>query len=90
MRTDSRSGGFSALELLFVVALIGVIGAIAVPQLTHSLSYFRISGDARSISNAVALTKMRAASNFSRTRLHVDRAGRSFQIERGDNATPTQ
>jgi len=60
-----RQSGFTILETLFVLGIIGVIGAIAVPQLTNSIAYFRISGDARSVSNAIAVTKMRAASNFS-------------------------
>src|SRR5262249_16134431 len=36
---------------------------------------FRLTGDARSISNAIAVTKMRAASDFSRARLYVDSVG---------------
>jgi Tfp pilus assembly protein FimT len=89
MRTLSRAAGFTILETLFVVALIGVISAIAVPQLTNSMAYFRVSGDARSVSNAIALTKMRAASNFSRTRFYVDRTSKFHRVERGDTSSPT-
>ena len=77
------------LETLFVVALIGIISAIAVPQFTNQIGYFRISGDARSISNALAVTKIRAASNFSRTRLYANRTQRWFRIEKGDTSVPT-
>jgi len=80
--------GFTILETLFVVALIGIISAIAVPQLTNSLAYFRLSGDARSVSNAVAVAKMRAASNFSRTRLYVNLAGKWHRTETADSSTP--
>jgi Tfp pilus assembly protein FimT len=76
------------LETLFVVAIIGVIGAIAVPQLANSLAYFRISGDARSVSNAIAVTKMRAAANFSKTRLYVSTTGRWHRVEKADGSTP--
>ena len=58
-----------------VVGLIGVISAIAVPMFGNALANFRLSGDARSVSNAVAVAKMRAASDFSRVRLYVDLAG---------------
>jgi prepilin-type N-terminal cleavage/methylation domain-containing protein len=88
MHRVRSSTGFTMLETLFVVAIIGVIGAIAVPQLTNSLAYFRISGDARSVSNAMAVTKMRAASNFSKTRLHVSLNGRWHRIEKADTSTP--
>jgi prepilin-type N-terminal cleavage/methylation domain-containing protein len=86
----NRDAGFSLIETLFVVGLIGVISAIAVPQITNSMGYFRISGDARSVSNALAVTKIRAASNFSRTRLYVDFGNRGHRIERGDASVPTQ
>jgi prepilin-type N-terminal cleavage/methylation domain-containing protein len=82
----SRSNGFTILETLFVVALIGIISAIAVPQLTNSLAYFKLSGDARSVSNAVAVTKMRAASNFSKTRLYVSLGGRWHRVEKLDTS----
>src|SRR5947207_15664429 len=54
--------GFSLIEILFVVALTGVIAAIAVPMMGNTLGFFRLSGDARTLSNTIALSKMRAAS----------------------------
>ena len=88
MFTHGRESGFTILETLFVVALIGVISAIAVPQLTNSLAYFRLSGDARSVSNGIAVTKMRAASNFSKTRLYVSLTGKWHRVETADSSTP--
>jgi prepilin-type N-terminal cleavage/methylation domain-containing protein len=89
MDTRRTTAGFTMLETLFVVALIGIISAIAVPQFSNSMGYFRISGDARSISNAIAVTKIRAASNFSRTRLYVNQTQRWQRIEKGDTSVPT-
>jgi Tfp pilus assembly protein FimT len=89
MTNRQNAAGFTLLETMLVVGLIGVIGAIAVPQITNSIGYFRISGDARSISNGLAVTKIRAASNFSRTRLYVNRTQRWHRIEKGDTSTPT-
>lgn len=85
-----NESGFTLLETLLVVGLIGVISAIAVPQVSNALSYFRISGDARSVSNALAVTKIHAAANFSRTRLFVDLSNRSFVLQKGNTASPTQ
>ena len=81
MSRVSRESGFTVLETLFVVGLIGVIAAIAIPMYGKSLSDFRLSGDARSLSNAIALAKMRAASNFSRVRLYAEIGGRRHRIE---------
>lgn len=81
------SAGFSALEVLVVVAITGVVAAIAVPMAGNSLGYYRLSGDARSVANTVAVAKMRAAATFSRSRLYVDLNGKAFRVETQKNAT---
>jgi len=66
-----------------------VISAIAVPMFSNSIANFRLSGDARSVSNAMALTKMRAAGNFTRVRLYVDLNGKTHHIEAFEKVTDT-
>jgi hypothetical protein len=51
----------------------------------NTLGFYRLSGDARSISNAIALSKMRAASIFGKVRVYVDRPNRAFRIETWDS-----
>jgi Tfp pilus assembly protein FimT len=70
-----------------VVGMIGVISAIAFPMFASTMSGFKLSGNARSLSNAVAVTKMRAASNFSRTRLFVDLNARTHHLETWNKTT---
>jgi prepilin-type N-terminal cleavage/methylation domain-containing protein len=79
--------GFSMLETIVVVGLIGVISAIAMPMIGNAIANFRLTGDARSVSNAIALAKMRAASNFTRVRLYVDLSARSHHLEVLDKTT---
>ena len=81
MIRSRQQSGFTLIEIMFVVALIGVIATIAVPMTGNQLSYLRLSGDARNISNALMLTKMRAAATFTQTRLYVDLSAKSFRIE---------
>jgi prepilin-type N-terminal cleavage/methylation domain-containing protein len=81
--------GFSLIEMMFVVALTGVVAAIAVPMMANSLGYFRLSGDARSTANSIALAKMRAASIFGKVRFYADRSARSFRLETWNSATST-
>jgi hypothetical protein len=50
----------------------------------NMLGNFRVTGDARGLSNAVAVTKMRAAASFSRTRLYVDLAGGLYYMQNWD------
>ena len=88
LRSPVRSQrGFSLIEMLLVVGLTGVVGAIAVPMMANSLAFFRLSGDARSMANATALAKMRAASVFGRERVYVNIAARNFHLETWNGTT---
>jgi prepilin-type N-terminal cleavage/methylation domain-containing protein len=77
----TRKRGYSALEILFVIAITGVVAAIAAPMAGNMMGNFRLSGDARSIWNAVSLAKLRASSDFTKTRVFVDLNANSFHIE---------
>jgi Tfp pilus assembly protein FimT len=77
------------MEVMLVVALTGVIAAIAIPMMGNQLGFYRLSGDARSISNSMALAKMRAAAVFGRVRVYFDLSARSFHLETW-NATTNQ
>jgi prepilin-type N-terminal cleavage/methylation domain-containing protein len=82
---DAR--GMSLLEMLIVVAIVSLLLAVAIPMTGNALAGFRLSGDTRSVSNAVAVAKMRAASAFSRTRLYVDLSARTFHSETWNTVT---
>jgi len=84
---DSR--GFSLVELLMVVAIMGVLAAITVPMSGNTIRYLKLSGDARELSNATAVAKMRAAAKFTQSRLYVDIGGRAFYVQTLDKATDT-
>jgi prepilin-type N-terminal cleavage/methylation domain-containing protein len=81
--------GFSLIEILMVVAMVGVVAAIAVPMMANSIGFYRLSGNARSMANAIGLAKMRAASVFGRARMFVDLSGNSFHLELFDKPTST-
>ena len=54
----STSSGFSIIELLIVAAVIGLIAAIAIPNLVNAIQrgrQARTVGDARAIANAVGM-----------------------------------
>jgi prepilin-type N-terminal cleavage/methylation domain-containing protein len=84
LRTGSRfrdDAGFTAVEMLTVAAIIAMLGAIAAPMFGNMLGNYRLSGDARGISNSIAVAKMRAASDFTQTRLYVDLGAKTYHIE---------
>jgi prepilin-type N-terminal cleavage/methylation domain-containing protein len=81
-----RHSGFTIIELLLVVGVMGIVAAFAVPMFGRTIQGFRLVGDARSLSNAMAVAKIRAAANFSRVRLYVDLDGQSHHLETLDRS----
>jgi len=79
--TRDRQTGFSLLEVIAVLGISTVVAAIAVPMMKNTIGDFKLSGDARGLTNAVSLAKLRAASDFTQTRLYVDRDDRSYHVE---------
>ena len=75
--TGNSNRGFSFLELVVVLGVVGVLLAVAVPR----MGVFGRSDDARNMSNALSLAKMRAAANFTQARLYVSVGGRSHHVE---------
>jgi prepilin-type N-terminal cleavage/methylation domain-containing protein len=82
MVSQSRGArGFSLVEMLMVVAIMGVLAAVAIPMSGNAIKYAKISGDARDLSNDLAATKMRAAAKFTQARLYVDLSGGSYYMQ---------
>jgi type II secretory pathway pseudopilin PulG len=56
----SLARGFSALELLFIVALTGTVCGIAVPPVLNAVEHLRAVGAARYVSTRLQRTRMEA------------------------------
>ncbi len=85
----AAEAGFSLVEMMMVVAIIGVLAAITLPMSGNAVRYIKVSGDARNLSNATAVTKMRAAAKFTKARLFVDVIGKTFYIETYEKPSAT-
>jgi type II secretory pathway pseudopilin PulG len=86
MRTTHlrRQEGFSLIDMLAAILVIGIVSAMALPATDSSLAAHRFRGDGQSISNVLALAKMRAAARFSRARLFAHRANNSYVMQTFD------
>lgn len=81
MTRPCRDAGFSAVELLIAVAIVGSIAALAAPISGNMIEDIRLRGDAQGLSSAVAFTKMTGAARFTRARLRVNQAAGTYQVE---------
>src|SRR5688572_6934510 len=76
--------GFSLVDMLMVVALIGIVAAIAVPVTGNAVAGQKFKNDAQAITNMVGLAKMRASAAFTRARVRANIIDRTFVLERWD------
>jgi len=79
--------GFSLVEMLVATAIIITLAAIGIPTLMSMVRGLRTAGDARDLNGAIIQAKMRASSEFARTRLYADLSANTFRIEIQPNGT---
>src|SRR4051812_27236434 len=79
-----REDGYSLIELLVVLAIAGVLAAMALPSTERTVADLRMHNDANAIHNLLSLAKMRAAAKFTRERVYVDLAAESYVLQHWD------
>jgi Tfp pilus assembly protein FimT len=80
-RSVGPETGFTAIGMVTTVAIVALVGAFAAPLMGNLLGDYRLSGDARGISNAIALAKTHVASDFTDRRLYVDLGAKTYHVE---------
>lgn len=87
IRAPRATHGFSVIELLAAVSLMGIMAAIALPMARPAINGYQISGQAHAVAYDVSLAKMQAASGFTQARLYVDLSSNSYHVESWNQAT---
>jgi hypothetical protein len=76
------------VELLAFMLVMVTLAAIVMPFTRSALTAMNLTSDARNVSSAVGLAKMRAAAFFTKARLYVDLGTRTYRVERWRKAAP--
>ena len=73
--------GFSLLELAVVIAIILIVALVTGPSMQKTMAAYRGSAAISGIAGQLSLSRMRAASNFTRTRLVIDTSTNTYRRE---------
>ena len=84
---DRGERGISLLEILIALVIIAVLVGLSLPLVRGELDSYRVKSDAHSIANQLALTRIRAAADFTRARFTFSTAGDAYQIQSFDLST---
>jgi prepilin-type N-terminal cleavage/methylation domain-containing protein len=74
--------GFSLLELLAVIIIIGIIVAFALPSAFTSIKNYRLHSDATAISSYLNIARMRAAAQYAPYRVIINIGAGTYTMEK--------
>jgi prepilin-type N-terminal cleavage/methylation domain-containing protein len=77
-----RACGYSLVELLLVISLLGILAGVAVPVTRSTIDELRAAGAARHVAARVAAARLDAVRRSSTVALRFERAGADYAFTR--------
>lgn len=74
------AGGFTMLEMMIIIVIIGILAAIAVPSFSSIMPKLRVRSDARGTMNYLRLARSMAISEGAQVGVYVDTVNRRYFI----------
>lgn len=85
----SGEAGFSLIEMIVVVALVGLLAAVGLPSMQDWLDRYRVRTAAEQLASLIQLQRMRAVSQNTDFSIDFDANAGSYTLYQGDAATGT-
>ncbi len=73
-RAKKEPRGFTVMETTVVVAIAGIVLAMAVPNITNALREYRVNSSMRQLTDLIHRAKMQAIANNTQTSIGIDSA----------------
>lgn len=81
-----REAGFTFAELMITIAIVGILAAIAIPQLSEYLPRSRVNGAARDLFTELQVSKMKAISENNNYVITFNTSNNTYKIHDDDNS----
>ncbi len=79
-RFRKTARGFTLIELMVVIALIGILTAIAIPSYQTFMVRSRLKGAARQVMSDLMNARMTAVSLNQKVKVHIEGDGHTYKI----------
>ncbi|MCZ6515532.1 MAG: prepilin-type N-terminal cleavage/methylation domain-containing protein [Acidobacteria bacterium] len=91
IRSSMRMRGFTMVELLIAMVVIGIISVFAIPQGLVAVRGYRLHSSTSAVAAQLSLTRFRATAQFAPYRLSFTSGQRTFMMQRltSSYAVPT-
>ena len=84
---ETGSCGFSAVEILIVIAMMAILSAFAIPSLSSAMRDMQFAADTQNISSALNYTRLKAKSLMNPYRVAFDLGNNRWSVQKYNSGT---